>query len=70
MTLEVNPGADDRGDLAGFRAAGVTRLSIGAQSLDDRLLRRLGRRHRASDVGDAVARGASGRRGLGRASTC
>src|SRR5688572_6689484 len=45
VTLEVNPGADDRGDLAGFRAAGVTRFSIGAQSLDDRLLTRLGRRH-------------------------
>jgi putative oxygen-independent coproporphyrinogen III oxidase len=60
VTLEVNPGADDRGDLAGFRAAGVTRISIGAQSLDDRLLSRLGRRHRASDVGEAIraARGA------------
>jgi oxygen-independent coproporphyrinogen-3 oxidase len=32
----------------------VTRASIGAQSLDDRLLRRLGRRHAAADVGDAL----------------
>ena len=54
VTIEVNPGRDDRGDLAGFRAAGVTRASIGAQSLDDRLLRRLGRRHAAADVGDAL----------------
>ncbi|MDA8238347.1 MAG: coproporphyrinogen-III oxidase family protein [Chloroflexi bacterium] len=55
VTLEANPGPDDRGDLAGFAAAGVTRLSLGAQSLDDAELRALGRRHRAADVGDAVA---------------
>ncbi len=55
VTLEANPGADDRGDLAGFARAGVTRLSLGAQSLDDRELRTLGRRHRATDVDDAVA---------------
>ena len=34
VTLEANPGPDDRGDLAGFARAGVTRLSLGAQSLD------------------------------------
>ncbi len=55
VTLEANPGADERGDLAGFRAAGVNRLSLGAQSLDDGALRRLGRRHRAADVMSAVA---------------
>ncbi len=55
VTLEANPGADEIGDLAGFRAAGVNRLSIGAQSLDDRELKRLGRRHRSSDVVAAVA---------------
>ena len=38
-----------------FRAAGVTRLSIGAQSMSDAGLRRLGRRHRAADVVAAVA---------------
>ncbi len=54
VTLEANPGPDDRGDLVGFAAAGVTRLSLGAQSLDDGVLRALGRRHRAADVGDAV----------------
>ena len=54
VTLEANPGADEIGDLAGFRAAGVNRLSIGAQSLDDGELKRLGRRHRAADVGTAV----------------
>ena len=54
MTLEANPGPDDRGDLAGFARAGVTRLSLGAQSLDDAELRSLGRRHRAGDVAEAV----------------
>jgi len=54
VTLEANPAPVDRGDLAGFRAAGVNRLSIGAQSLDDTELRRLGRRHTATDVVSAV----------------
>jgi len=54
VTLEANPGPDDRGDLAGFALAGVTRLSLGAQSLDDAELRSLGRRHRAGDVAEAV----------------
>jgi oxygen-independent coproporphyrinogen-3 oxidase len=55
VTLEANPGTDERGDLAGFRRAGVTRLSIGAQSLDTGELRRLGRRHSPEDVATAVA---------------
>ncbi len=55
VTLEANPGPADRGDPDGFAAAGVTRLSLGAQSLDDGELRALGRRHRAGDVADAVA---------------
>ena len=54
VTFEANPGPDDRGDLAGFARAGVTRLSLGAQSLDDADLRSLGRRHRAGDVAEAV----------------
>jgi oxygen-independent coproporphyrinogen-3 oxidase len=55
VTLEANPGPDERGDAAAFVRAGVTRLSIGAQSLDAAELKRLGRRHRPSDVADAVA---------------
>ena len=55
VTLEANPGPDERGDGAALRAAGVTRLSLGAQSMSDPGLRRLGRRHRAADVGAAVA---------------
>ena len=54
VTIEANPGPDERGDLAGFRAAGVTRVSFGAQSLDAAELRRLGRRHRPADVVEAV----------------
>jgi oxygen-independent coproporphyrinogen-3 oxidase len=54
ITLEANPGVDERGDLAGFRAAGVNRLSIGAQSFDSGELRRLGRRHSATDVAQTV----------------
>jgi len=54
ITLEANPGPDDLGDLAGFRAAGINRLSLGAQSLDAAELRRLGRRHSPVDVGRAV----------------
>ncbi|MEW5992223.1 MAG: coproporphyrinogen-III oxidase family protein [Chloroflexota bacterium] len=55
VTLEANPGPDDRGEAAALVAAGVTRLSYGAQALDDATLRSLGRRHRAADVADAVA---------------
>jgi oxygen-independent coproporphyrinogen-3 oxidase len=55
VTLEVNPGPDERGDVAGLARAGIERVSIGAQSLDAAELRRLGRRHRPEDVGDAVA---------------
>ncbi len=55
VTLEVNPGPDERGDAAAWAGAGVTRLSIGAQSFDDGQLRRLGRRHQPRHVADAVA---------------
>ena len=54
ITLEANPGPDEVGDLAAFRAAGVTRLSLGAQSMDAAELARLGRRHRPTDVLHAV----------------
>ncbi len=50
VTLEANPGPAEIGDLRALRAAGVTRLSIGAQSLQPAELRRIGRRHRPADV--------------------
>ena len=55
VTLEANPGPDERGDAGALRAAGVTRLSIGAQAMSAAGLRRLGRRHRVVDVVRAVA---------------
>ncbi|MEO8273066.1 MAG: coproporphyrinogen-III oxidase family protein [Chloroflexota bacterium] len=55
ITLEANPGPDERGDVAAACAAGVTRLSIGAQSLDAGELRTLGRRHSPADVSATVA---------------
>ena len=54
VTIEANPGPDERGDAAALVAAGVTRLSLGAQAFDAGLLRRLGRRHRPADVEAAV----------------
>ncbi|HET9852552.1 MAG TPA: coproporphyrinogen-III oxidase family protein [Candidatus Limnocylindrales bacterium] len=54
ITLEVNPGPDERGDAAAIRDAGVTRLSIGAQSLHSSELRALGRRHAPEDVDETV----------------
>jgi oxygen-independent coproporphyrinogen-3 oxidase len=54
VTLEANPGLDERGDMGAFRRAGVTRLSFGAQSFDRAELRRLGRRHGPGDIGEAV----------------
>ena len=54
VTLEVNPGPEERGDAAGQRTAGVTRISIGAQSMDGGELRALGRRHAPPDVDATV----------------
>lgn len=48
VTLELNPGTVERSRIAGFREAGVDRLSVGVQSFDDRILKRLGRAHRAT----------------------
>jgi oxygen-independent coproporphyrinogen-3 oxidase len=47
VTVECNPESVSRDQLAGYRAAGVTRLSLGVQALDDALLRRIGRLHDA-----------------------
>jgi oxygen-independent coproporphyrinogen-3 oxidase len=54
ITLEANPGPDERGDAGAIRDAGVTRLSIGAQSLQPSELRTLGRRHAPDDVAAAI----------------
>ena len=43
VTLELNPGVQEVARLPGYREAGVTRLSVGVQSLNGEVLRRLGR---------------------------
>lgn len=45
VTLEANPGTVTPERLAGYRAAGVNRLSLGVQSFEERLLQMLGRVH-------------------------
>ena len=45
ITLEANPGTVEAGKFAGFRAAGVTRVSLGIQSFNPRHLKALGRIH-------------------------
>lgn len=54
-TVEVNPGTVDEGVAARLRAAGVTRVSVGAQSFHDPALRALGRLHDAREIRAAVA---------------
>ncbi len=54
VTIEANPGPDERGDARALREAGVTRFSLGAQSLQAAELRALGRRHEPDDVASAV----------------
>ncbi len=59
ITLEANPGSADAARLAAFAAAGVNRLSLGVQALDDAALAALGRRHSAARALDAIAAGAA-----------
>lgn len=54
ITLEANPGTVDVGNIAGYRLAGVNRLSVGIQSFNDRHLARLGRIHSASEASKAI----------------
>ena len=54
VTLEVNPGTSSREELYAWRRLGINRLSIGAQSLNDEFLKKLGRVHTARDVYQTV----------------
>ncbi|MXY15121.1 MAG: radical SAM family heme chaperone HemW, partial [Proteobacteria bacterium] len=54
ITIEANPGTFDQQNFAGFRSAGVNRISIGVQSFDDTLLHALGRIHDANTARQAV----------------
>jgi putative oxygen-independent coproporphyrinogen III oxidase len=60
VTLEANPTSVEATRFAGYRAAGVNRVSLGVQALDDASLKMLGRLHSAQEAMDAVriARGA------------
>jgi oxygen-independent coproporphyrinogen-3 oxidase len=55
ITLEANPTSAEAARFAGFGAAGVNRLSIGVQALDDQALGFLGRQHDAAEALAAVA---------------
>jgi putative oxygen-independent coproporphyrinogen III oxidase len=55
VTLEANPGTIERGRFAEYRAAGVNRVSLGAQSFDDARLAALGRIHCAAETRRAAA---------------
>ncbi len=55
ITLEANPGTVDAERFTAFRDAGVNRLSLGVQSLDDSQLEFLGRRHTAAEAQRAIA---------------
>lgn len=50
VTLEANPGSVEAGRFRGFREAGVNRISMGIQALDDADLRRLGRLHTVAEA--------------------
>ncbi len=55
ITLEANPTSAEAESFAGFAAAGVNRLSLGVQALDDAALKFLGRQHSAAEALDALA---------------
>ncbi len=55
ITLETNPGLMDEEKLSAWRAAGINRLSMGAQSFDDRELKLLGRIHTAGQIREGFA---------------
>jgi len=55
VTLEANPTSVEATRFRGYRSAGVNRVSLGVQSLDDAALKELGRLHSAQEALDAVA---------------
>ena len=55
VTLEANPTSVEAARFAGYRAAGVNRVSLGVQALDDASLKQLGRLHSVREALDAVA---------------
>jgi oxygen-independent coproporphyrinogen-3 oxidase len=56
ITLEANPTSAEAGRFSSFRAAGVNRISVGVQALDDAALRLLGRTHTVAEATAALDR--------------
>ncbi|MEM7214038.1 MAG: radical SAM family heme chaperone HemW [Pseudomonadota bacterium] len=54
ISLEANPSSVDAGRFSGYRSAGVNRVSLGVQSLDDKQLKFLGRLHSADEARCAI----------------
>lgn len=54
ITLEANPSSVEASRFAGYRAAGINRVSLGVQSFDDEELKRLGRLHNADEAKQAI----------------
>ena len=59
VSMEANPTSVEASRLADYRAAGVNRLSIGVQALNDADLHALGRKHSVAEALDAVAKAAA-----------
>ena len=53
ITIEANPGTLTAEKMAGYRACGINRLSLGVQSFNDSMLKRLGRVHTTTQAFDA-----------------
>lgn len=50
VTIETNPGTLDKEKIKIYKAGGINRVSMGAQTLDDNLLKIIGRTHKAEDI--------------------
>jgi oxygen-independent coproporphyrinogen-3 oxidase len=59
VTLEANPNDAESSKLAGFKAAGINRVSFGVQSFNDARLQQLGRNHSSQEAVRAIERAAS-----------
>lgn len=60
ITMEANPGTTEHADFGDYLAAGINRLSIGAQSFDDAQLGRLGRIHNSREIIDTYHQAVDG----------
>ena len=61
ITMEANPGTVDAANFAGYRDAGVNRISVGVQSFQPKLLKFLGRIHSADEAKKSIERRQTGR---------